>query len=287
MTSTRASAAAASGPAPPSAPIVLTLWTDDPALARAADRAGVDRIGLDLERLGKQERQAHAGLWLTTHREESLPAVRASLDRGRLFARTNPPHDDWATEAKRLIGAGVEVLMLPAFHSAAEVHQALAIVAGRATLVPLIETVEAMDDIAAIASAPGLTEVHFGLNDLALALGLRDRFQVLTLPVLEVATRRAIEAGLRVGVGGIGRAHDATLPIPSDLIYAQYPRLGATGALIARSFFRGLAPGRAELDRAIAEARSRLDHWYRCDRDRLDAARDQLDRHLEASEERP
>ena len=31
----------------------LTLFTNRPALALAADRAGVDRIGPDLERLGK------------------------------------------------------------------------------------------------------------------------------------------------------------------------------------------------------------------------------------------
>jgi hypothetical protein len=30
----------------------LTLITDDVALAGAADRAGVDRIGLDFERIG-------------------------------------------------------------------------------------------------------------------------------------------------------------------------------------------------------------------------------------------
>ena len=36
----------------------LTLLTDDSVLAKSAYDAGVDRIGLDLERLGKAERQA-------------------------------------------------------------------------------------------------------------------------------------------------------------------------------------------------------------------------------------
>ena len=41
-----------------SAPFRLTLWTADAALAARADAAGVDRIGVDLDRLGKAERQA-------------------------------------------------------------------------------------------------------------------------------------------------------------------------------------------------------------------------------------
>ena len=36
----------------------LTLISRDPDLIRAADGAGIDRIGIDIERLGKRERQA-------------------------------------------------------------------------------------------------------------------------------------------------------------------------------------------------------------------------------------
>jgi hypothetical protein len=258
--------------------MVLTLWTDDPECARAADRAGIDRIGLDLERLGKRERQADPRLWQTTHSEESLPLIGAELRRADLFARTNPPHAGWAEEADRLIAAGAKVLMLPAFHAASEVRDALAAVGGRARLVPLIETAEALADTPAIAAVEGLQEAHFGLNDLAIGMRLPNRFQVLTRPELERAARTLTEAGLRVGVGGIGRARDDGLPVPSDLIYAQYPRLHATGALIARSFFAGLPPGDAALAGAVAAARERLAEWYRADARALGAARAELER---------
>jgi hypothetical protein len=258
--------------------MVLTLWTDDPERARAADRAGVDRIGLDLERLGKRERQADPRLWQTTHSEESLPRIGAALRRADLFARTNPPHGGWAAEADRLIAAGAKVLMLPAFHTASEVREALAAVGDRARLVPLIETAEALAETPAIAAVEGLREVHFGLNDLAIGMRLSNRFQVLTRTELERATRTLVESGVRVGVGGIGRARDDRLPIPADLVYAQYPRLGATGALIARSFFAGLAPGEAPLADAVTAARERLAHWYRADARALEAARADLER---------
>ena len=37
----------------------FTLITNDPALAARADRAGVDIIGVDIERLNKAARQGH------------------------------------------------------------------------------------------------------------------------------------------------------------------------------------------------------------------------------------
>jgi len=61
---------------------------------------------------------------------------------------------------------------------------------------------------------------------LHLDLGLRSHFELLCSSLLEeiCATLRA--AGLVYGFGGIGRAGDESLPISSDLVYAQYPRLG-------------------------------------------------------------
>ena len=59
----------------------LTLFTNRPALALAADRAGVDRIGPDLERLGKLERQRGMSTWISDHIEADLPAVYAALER--------------------------------------------------------------------------------------------------------------------------------------------------------------------------------------------------------------
>src|SRR5436309_956040 len=85
-----------SRPTPPRSPtasaddFVLTLWTDDASVAARADAAGVDRIGVDLERRGKAERQRGLGTWISPHTLGDLPAVAAALDRARLFARINP-----------------------------------------------------------------------------------------------------------------------------------------------------------------------------------------------------
>ena len=57
----------------------LTLITDDPVLAAEADAAGVNRIGLDFERLGKAERQAGQNTRLSEHSWDDLAAIAQSL----------------------------------------------------------------------------------------------------------------------------------------------------------------------------------------------------------------
>jgi hypothetical protein len=251
---------------------VLTLWTDDPVLAAQADAAGIDRIGPDFELLGKERRQQGLGYRISAHRVDRLPALRATLSHAKLFARTDPLHAGTALQVRRLLDAGVEVLMLPMFTRADEVARFVNLVAGRADVVLLLEQATAIADLDAILSVEGVTEVHVGINDLALSLGEPNRFALLTTPLLEDVALRVHAAGLPLGIGGIGRLDDASLPLPPDLIYAQHARLGAVGALIARTF---LAPG-VELAAEVQRTRERLAYWRACGEDELAAATDAL-----------
>ena len=60
-----------------------------------------------------------------------------------------------------------------------------------------------------------------------------------------------------LGIGGIGRLADAGLPVAPDLVYAQYPRLGATAALVSRSFLAGPC----DLALEVRRSRERLAWW--------------------------
>ncbi len=240
-----------------SSAVAFTLWTDDPALAARADAAGVERIGVDLERSGKHERQAGRGTFISTHREEALDPLARVLRRGALFARTEPLHRGTRPEVERLLARGVGVLMLPMFRSAGEVEEFAGIVAGRATVVLLLETREALAALEAILDVDGVDEVHIGLNDLSIALELPNRFLVLTGRAVARAAALVRAAGLPLGVGGVGRLHDERLPIPPDLIYAQLARLGATRTLISRAFL-GSGPGPIDLGAELARSRARL-----------------------------
>ncbi|SEF77818.1 aldolase/citrate lyase family protein [Nitrosomonas ureae] len=250
---------------------VLTLFTNDPDLARAGNAAGINRIGLDLERMGKEHRQDAKKAWISDHQMHELEAIRDQLTQSALFARINPIHAGSRNEINSLIDQGVTVLMLPMFRTLNEAATFIELVDGRAFVSLLVETAAAAIRLREIVKLPGIGEIHFGLNDMYLDMKLSNHFEVLTSGFLDRLTDIASEAGIPYGFAGIGRLNDSRLPIPSDLIYAQYPRLGATRALVARVFytpdFRAL-----DLTYEVNTARAKLDQWHQAGMDQQTAA---------------
>jgi hypothetical protein len=238
----------------------LTLITDDPVLAASADRAGVDRIGPDLEHLGKSARQAGLNARLSHHKMTDVASVGAALARASLFVRINPVHAGTAAEVDAAIAGGARVLMLPFFRSVDEVETFVRLVDGRASTVLLVETAAAVVRLRQILAVPRIGEIMVGLNDLRLELGVDNHFEVLASPVLDAIAREVHGAGLPFSVGGVGRPDDASLPIAVELVFAQFPRLGATGAWLSRSFLRN-APADWDFGKAVAALRQRLTAW--------------------------
>lgn len=254
---------------------VLTLWTGDTALARAADRAGVNRIGPDLETFGKARRQAGQGTWITQHRVEHLASIREVLQHAALFVRSNPLHPGSRDEVERLLDLGVQVLMLPNFSCVSAVEEYLRLVSGRAKVIPLLERIAAVTELERLVAIRELDEIHIGLNDLSIDLRVENRLAFLTSDLLRDIASMIAGAGLRLGIGGIARAGDERLPIAADLVYAQYPRLNATAALLSRSFApEQLTP--EELRVEVNCARERMDKWFSASQDQLDRAFEHL-----------
>lgn len=250
---------------------VLTLFTNDPDLARAGNNAGINRIGLDLERIGKEHRQDAKKAWISNHQVHELQAVREQLTQAALFTRTNPIHAGSRDEINYLIDQDVTVLMLPMFRTVKEAATFIELVNGRALVSLLVETAAAAMRLREIAKLPGIDEFHFGLNDLYLDMKLSNHFEVLTSGLLDMMADIVSAAEIPFGFAGIGRVNDSRLPIPGDLIYAQYPRLGATRALVSRVFyspdFRAL-----DLTHEVSAARAMLDQWQQAGADEQAAA---------------
>jgi hypothetical protein len=117
----------------------------------------------------------------------------------------------------------------------------------------------AVERLSEILAVQGVSEVVVGLNDLHMSLGLSHPFDVVVSGLMDTIAARVRDAGLRFGFGGLARFDDSTLPVPPDLVYAQYPRLNATSAWLARSFFAGLAPG--AIGAAVQALRQRMGYW--------------------------
>jgi hypothetical protein len=167
--------------------------------------------------------------------------------------------------------------MLPMAAAPEEVGRFVSLVAARALVVLLVERREALECLPDLVAVDGVDEVHVGLNDLALSLGMRNRWTLVASDLVAEAAACVRAAGLPFGFGGIGRARDDTLPIPSDLVYAEYARVGATRALVSRSFG---APGDRMLVRHVRRARSRLAEWQAATPGELAVAHAELGRRV-------
>ena len=254
---------------------VFTLFTNDPRLAGLADRAGVNRIGLDLEKIGKDQRQGDTPGWISDHQTAQLSTVRRALANGELFVRTNPIHADSRGEIEELLAAGAQVLMLPYFRTCHEVDTFVRLIDERAHVSLLLETGAAMARIHDIVRVPGIDEIHVGLNDLHIDLKLSNHFEVLASCIMDMMSEAVRGAGIPFGFGGVARRGDRSLPIAPELVYAQYPRLGADRALITRAF---ILPDytQLDLDAELAEARRALNDWSTQSPAELEHAREQL-----------
>jgi citrate lyase beta subunit len=215
---------------------ILMAFTDNPDLASVLDAAGVDRIGVDLEVMGKVERQAGASLRLSGHDARSLAALAPRLKTARLLARINPLHDGSAAEIETVLSYGAQVLIVPYFRTADEPFRIAAMVRDRALVLPLVETLSALSTIDALAS--GFGELYFGLNDLRLSLHYPSFLPVFDYPPFNAAVAQARALGIRSLIAGVGRPDDDQLPIAPQLVYDQLRRLDAGGSLLSRVFVR-------------------------------------------------
>jgi 2-keto-3-deoxy-L-rhamnonate aldolase RhmA len=212
------------------------MITRDPALAAEAARAGVDYVFVDLESLGKAERQKGRAAVFSGHTVEDVARVRAAVPPGKLLVRTNPLHRGSDCEVEAVIGAGADRVMLPMFRTGAEVEDFLALVAGRVPVILLVETRSALEQIEVFARFPGVAALHLGLNDLAIEYGYPFLFQVVAAGLVEeaFARSRAANPHLPLGFGGVGRL-DAT-PVSGRLVLAEHQRLGSAAVILSRVF---------------------------------------------------
>lgn len=238
--------------------------TDDPEVAAYVSRCGVHRIFLDLETMGKVERQGGKDTVISQHRRENIKAIKAALPTGELLVRTNPFHEQSADEIDYCIAAGADLLMLPMCRSAHEVSEYCRLVRGRVPVCPLIETYAAVLDLESILCIEGVSEIHIGLNDLHIDLGLNFLFEVVANGVVEAAADVCHRLGKPFGIGGIATLGGGL--VPGELVLGEYVRIGSSAVILSRAFHqkaKDLADLQSKVDlplelNKLAAARARL-----------------------------
>ena len=218
----------------------LMYITNNTDVARIAESAGVDRIFVDMEYIGKNLRQGGMDTVQSHHTVEDVKNIKSILTKAELLVRINPMHeatDEYcssADEIEQVIAAGADIIMLPYFKTCKEVSDFLTFVNGRVRTMLLVETPEAVDCIDEIIELPGIDEMYIGLNDLSLGYGMKFMFELLADGTVEKLSLKFKQKNLPYGFGGIAALGKGMLP--SEYVIKEHYRLGSTCAILSRSF---------------------------------------------------
>lgn len=221
-------------------PLKLMYITNRPDIALIAEKNGVDRVFVDMEYIGKADRQGNLDTVKNHHTVKDIAALRMVLTQSELLVRVNPIHDKTEEydssedEINASIAAGADIIMLPFFKKASEVKRFLRIVDGRVRTMLLLETPEAVEALDEILNIPGIDEIHIGINDLSLGYRKAFMFELLTDGTVENICRRIQQKGIVYGFGGIASLGRGL--VPAELIIKEHYRLGSKMTILSRSF---------------------------------------------------
>ena len=218
----------------------LMYITNQPDIAQIAESAGVDRIFVDLEYLGKAQRQEGLDTVQSHHSPQDVALIKRAVANAEVLARVNPIHDalpDYLSseeEIDAVIKAGADIVMLPFFKTVEEVRRFIQLVDGRAKTMLLLETPEAVELVDEILLVSGIDEIYIGLNDLSIGYGRQFMFELLADGTVEQLCFKFRKKGIPFGFGGIASIGKGTLP--SEYIIKEHYRLGSSCVILSRSF---------------------------------------------------
>ena len=197
-------------------------------------------IFVDLEYIGKTERQGGMDTVQSKHTLSDIKRISDSIKTAELLVRINPMHEatkEYCSSKEEIdisIKNGASIIMLPFFKTQYEVEKFLSYVDGRVKTMLLVETPEAVKIINDIVKLKGIDYIHIGLNDLSLGYKKKFMFELLTDGTVEKLCNKFRESNIPYGFGGIAALHKGM--IPAEMIIKEHYRLGSTCAILSRSF---------------------------------------------------
>lgn len=215
-------------------PLTLMYITNNPEVAIIAQKAGVDRVWVDMEYIDKELRQGGMDTVQSHHTIDDIKKLRSVVTEAQLQVRINHLYDGSEEEIEQTIQAGADIIMLPYFKTRKEVEDFIRFVGGRAKTIILVETAEAYENIDDILEVPGIDEVHIGLNDLHLAYGKDFMFELLIDGTVPALCEKLRKKGIKFGFGGIARLGYGMLP--AEYVITEHYALGSQMAILSRGF---------------------------------------------------
>lgn len=213
----------------------LMYITNNPDVALIAEKNGINRIWIDLETEGKEERQKGRNTVKSKHSIKDISNIKPLLTTSQMLVRINPWSERSTKEIESVIEAGADVIMLPMWRTVEEVKEFIKAVNGRCKTLLLLETIGAEKSLDEVLKITGIDEIHIGLNDLHLEYKLPYMFELLSNGKIEEICNKIRPTGIPFGFGGIGMMGSGLIPTPEEIINEHF-RLGSTALILSRSF---------------------------------------------------
>jgi len=212
--------------------------------ALVLDSCGIQQIMVDTEILGKAIRQSGLNAVINNHKIDDVTKLKNSGIKAKVICRINGFHESINLEIEQAVNAGADILMFPMIQNIDNFKFMVEQVNNRVAILPLIETPYSIFKLKEIINIARPSQLHFGLNDLHLSLGMKNLFEVLLSHAFSSAVAFASNKVELIGIGGIGDPY-ITQKINPSLLINEYKLLGSHSVILSRSFFtEGYEPNR-------------------------------------------
>jgi 2-keto-3-deoxy-L-rhamnonate aldolase RhmA len=213
----------------------LIYITNNTKIAKIAQKVGVDWIFIDLEIIGKKDRQKGRNTVISAHSIEDVKNLRKVVNCSKLLVRINHIGEWSKIEIDNVINAGADIIMLPYFKTVEEVNKFIKLVNKRVQTCLLVETMEAVESIDKILNVEGIDYIHIGLNDIHIQRGTHFMFEFLADGCIDTLAEKIKKKNIPFGLGGVAHMKSNLLPLSKDII-AEHYRVGSSGVILSRSF---------------------------------------------------
>lgn len=215
----------------------LFYITNNKIEAQIVDRAGIDWIFIDLEKIGKEARQNNMNTVKSQHKISDIKLINSVKSKSKILVRINP-YGEWTKNEIAQIAKGgyVDMIMLPYFKDVNEVKSFLKIAKNYPFKIALLlETMGAIRNLDEILLLDGIDYIHIGLNDIHIERKTNFMFEAFSDGLIESVVNKIKIKNIKFGIGGIACVTKDILPSAKTILTEHY-RLGSGGVILSRTF---------------------------------------------------
>ena len=217
--------------------IDLFYITNNISEAQIVDELDIDWIFIDLETVGKKERQIGRNTVMSDHSISDVQKIKRVITNTKILLRCNPIGVHSKKEIEKInMTPGIDMVMLPFFKTVKEVKISLDLL-DTSKVVPtlLIATTGALENLNDILKLYPFKYVHIGLNDIHIERNTSFMFEPYIDGLLNKAVSILRSNNKKFGIGGVGKIGSNLLPTP-ECVINEHTRLKSSGVILSRSF---------------------------------------------------